>query len=179
MMPIGPLMIEHRLIERMIALLKKESARIRSSAKVDAAFVLSAADFIRNYADHCHHGKEENILFRELNKKALSPQHARVLKELLEEHVKGRQVTGDLMAARELYLKGDKTAVDEVARLMDVLVDLYPKHIEKEDKYCFVPCMAYFSKQEQDAMLAECLEFDRKLIHEKYEQDVRQLEKGR
>ena len=179
MMPIGPLMIEHRLIERMIALLKKESVRIRSRTRVDGAFVLSAVDFIRTYADHCHHGKEENILFRDLKKKELSPQYAQVLKELEEDHVKGRQVVGDLVAAQERYLKGDKTAVDEIARLMEVLVEFYPKHIEKEDKHFFIPCMVYFTKQEQDAMLAECCEFDRRMIHEKYAQAVRQLEEGR
>ena len=176
MMPIGPLMIEHRLIERMIALLKKESARIRSTGQVNVEFILSAVDFIRTYADHCHHGKEENILFRDLKKKALSDQHAWVLKDLEEEHVKGRQVVADLVAAREGYLKGDKTAIDEIARLMDVLVQFYPKHIEKEDKHFFIPCMAYFTKQEQAAMLAECFEFDRQMIHEKYAQAVRQLE---
>ena len=62
---------------------------------------------------------------------------------------------------------------------MDVLVQFYPKHIEKEDKHFFIPCMAYFTKQEQAAMLAECFEFDRQMIHEKYEQAVRQLEEGR
>ena len=178
MMPIGPLMIEHRLIERMIALLKKESARIRSTGQVNVKFVISAVDFIQTYADHCHHGKEENILFRDLKKRELSPQHARVLKELEEEHVKGRQVVRDIIAAQERYLKGDKTAIDEIARLMDVLVEFYPKHIEKEDKHFFIPCMAYFSKEEQGDMLAECCEFDRKMIHEKYNQAVRQLEEG-
>jgi hemerythrin-like domain-containing protein len=179
MMPIGPLMVEHRLIERMIALLGKESARIRATGRVDVEFVLSAVDFIRTYADRCHHGKEENILFRDLKKKALAPETARILKELEEEHVKGRQVVRDIVATQERYLKGDKTAIDEVARLMDVLVKFYPKHIDKEDKHFFIPCMAYFTKEEQGAMLAECFEFDRQLIHEKYDQVVRHLEEGR
>ena len=179
MMPIGPLMIEHRLIERMIALLKKESARIHSTGQVNVKFVLSAVDFIQTYADRCHHGKEEDLLFRALKKKELSPEHARILKELLEEHVKARQVVGDLIAAQERYLKGDKTAVNEVAQLMDMLVELYPKHIEKEDKHFFIPCMAYFTKEEQESLLAESYEFDRKIIHEKYDKVVRQLEEGR
>ena len=109
----------------------------------------------------------------------MSPEHARILKELEEEHAKGRQVVRDIIAAQERYLKGDKTAIDEIARLMDVLVEFYPKHIEKEDKHFFIPCMAYFTKQEQVAMLAECCEFDRKMIHEKYSQTVRQLEESR
>jgi hemerythrin-like domain-containing protein len=179
MMPIGPLMIEHRLIERMIALLKKESVNIRSTGQFNVKFVLSAIDFIQTYADRCHHGKEEDILFRALKKKELSLEHARILRELLEEHAYARQVVGDLIAAQERYVKGDKTTVDEVARLMDMLVELYPKHIEKEDKHFFIPCMAYFTKEEQENMLAESYEFDRKIIHEKYGKVVRQLEERR
>lgn len=175
-MPIGPLMIEHRLIERMIALLDQETARMRISGKADAEFILSAVDFIRTYADRCHHGKEEDILFRELKKKELSAEHLRILQELEEEHKKGRQVVRDILSCRERYLHGDISSVDEIIRLMAALVRFYPVHIEKEDKHFFIPCMAYFSPEEQQKMLAECFEFDRRLIHEKYEQSVQQLE---
>ena len=72
MEPAGPLMIEHRLIERMIRLLKKEIELIESGKKPDPEFIYCAADFLHSYADRTHHGKEEDILFRELSKKALS-----------------------------------------------------------------------------------------------------------
>jgi hemerythrin-like domain-containing protein len=179
MMPIGPLMIEHRLIERMIGLLKNESARIRATNLVNVEFVLSAVDFIQTYADRCHHGKEENILFRDLKNKQLSPEHARILKELEEEHIKGRQVVGDIVAAKGRYIKGDKTVINEIAQLMDVLVQFYPRHIEKEDKHFFIPCMAYFTKQEQEAIMAECFEFDRQMVHKKYADVVQHMEDGR
>ena len=65
-------MIEHRLIERMISLMAKERDRMEASKKADPSFIDTIVDFIRTYADHCHHGKEENILFRELTKKDLS-----------------------------------------------------------------------------------------------------------
>lgn len=64
--PIGPLMIEHRLIERMISEMKNETERIRNGEKPDLSFIETAVDFIRTYADACHHGKEEDILFRDL-----------------------------------------------------------------------------------------------------------------
>jgi hypothetical protein len=35
MLPVGPLMAEHRLIERMIGLLDQEARRIRETLKVD------------------------------------------------------------------------------------------------------------------------------------------------
>jgi hemerythrin-like domain-containing protein len=176
MMPIGPLMIEHRLIERMIALLAKEVARIRVSSKVDVDFVVSAVDFIRTYADRCHHGKEEDILFRDLKKKPLSTEHARILRELEEDHVRGREIVKKLIAARERYLNGDKRSVVEIGQLMQTLVEFYPKHIDKEDRHFFIPCMDYFSAEEQAAMLQECQDFDRRLIHEKYERSVELLE---
>ena len=60
----GPLMIEHRLIERMISVIKAVLENFKSENKVDTVFVDIAVDFVRIYADRTHHGKEENILFR-------------------------------------------------------------------------------------------------------------------
>jgi hemerythrin-like domain-containing protein len=71
MKPRGLLMIEHRLIEKMISLIKKELARLNSgeSQKPDPKFLDNAIDFIRTYADRTHHGKEEDILFAKLAEK--------------------------------------------------------------------------------------------------------------
>jgi hypothetical protein len=44
--------------------------------------------------------------------------------------------------------------------------------------HSFYPCMEYFTKNEQDVMLDEIWEFDRKMIHEKYTKVVDFL-KGR
>ena len=59
----GPLMIEHRLIERMLARVRSVLARIRATGRVDPLFVDAAVDFIRVYADRTHHGKEEDIVY--------------------------------------------------------------------------------------------------------------------
>ena len=85
MLPIGPMMIEHRLIERMISLMGKELDRIKTSNKANPSVIDTIVDFMRTYADHCHHGKEENILFRELKKKDLSAEHKSIMDELIEE----------------------------------------------------------------------------------------------
>lgn len=49
-------------------------------------------------------------------------------------------------------------------------------HIEKEDKVFFPSSRAYFSEQEDQAMLDEFREFDKKMIHEKYKSVVEALE---
>jgi hemerythrin-like domain-containing protein len=46
----GPLMIEHRLIERMLSVIKNALSTIESNHKVDPVFVDIAVDFIRVYA---------------------------------------------------------------------------------------------------------------------------------
>jgi hemerythrin-like domain-containing protein len=178
MKPIGPLMREHRLIERMITLLKKEFKQLERKNEVDIEFLLVAVDFIRTYADRTHHGKEEDILFRELAKKSLSQEHKKTMNELIEEHKFARKVTTSLAMALNCYNEGNEDSINDIAISLQNLVKLYPAHIEKEDKHFFYPCLEYLSTREQDEMLQEFWEFDRKLIHEKYENIVEALEKG-
>jgi hypothetical protein len=76
----GPLMIEHRLIERMLLVVKDVVAKIEAQHEVDPVFVDTAVDFIRMYADRTHHGKEEDILFRQLKNKPMSDEDLRIMK---------------------------------------------------------------------------------------------------
>ena len=173
----APLMIEHRLIERMLTIIKDGLALVAKTQKIDPLFVDKAVDFIRTYADRTHHGKEEDILFRDLNNKGLSEVDRRVMNELIEEHVFGRSTTKALVEANTRYRNGDSSALGDVARHLHTLVDFYPKHIEKEDKVFFPASRGYFSEAEDKAMLAEFWDFDQKMIHEKYESVVDELEK--
>ena len=175
MMPIGPLMIEHRLIERMIAVIKDELGRINTRNRAEVIFIDTVVDFLRTYADRTHHGKEEDILFRDLRKVALSPDLKRIMDELADEHVYARKTVRALAAAKDSYVHGDAGAVKDIIANLNILVGFYPEHIKKEDKRFFLPCMAYFSAEQQAAMLQEFWEFDRKLIHEKYKVVVEQL----
>jgi hemerythrin-like domain-containing protein len=176
MMPIGPLMIEHRLIEKMITLMDEEIAKMKKHRKANPLFIETAVDFIRMYADRTHHGKEEDILFRDLEKKDLSPNHENIMDELVEEHIWARNTVGKLVDAKQQYVKGNVNVVDDIIELMSELTEFYPKHIEKEDKRFFIPVMKYFTQEEQDAMLDEFWEFDKTLIHEKYQQVVSNLQ---
>jgi hemerythrin-like domain-containing protein len=175
----GPLMVEHRLIERMLSVIKDALVQIESSHRVDPVFVDTAVDFIRIYADRTHHGKEEEILFRDLDKRPLSAEDRRVMNELIEDHVFGRKITKALVDANSRYRNGDEIALAEIAEKLQTLVEFYPKHIEKEDKIFFPAARAYLTDSEDQAMLAEYWEFDRKMIHEKYEALVEGLKRSK
>lgn len=171
----GPLMTEHRLIEKMLAIVKKNLARIDATHNVDPGFVDAAVDFIRMYADRTHHGKEEDILFRDLDKRPLSAEHRRQMQELAAEHAFGRKTTQELIAAGIRCRNGDADAWADVAAALRALTEFYPQHIAKEDKIFFPQARAYFTDAEDQAMLREFWEFDRKMIHEKYKAVVEGL----
>ncbi len=176
MKPIGPLMREHRLIERMVNVMDKQLKWASERRMIDTDPIAVAVDFFRIYADRTHHGKEEDILFRELAKKPLSPTDNKIMQELIAEHVLARKMVAELAEANARFAKGDSRSLLNMMNLIRDLVNFYPAHIAKEDKNFFYPCLEYLTKSEQDAMLAEFWEFDRKLIHEKYQEVVEEAE---
>ncbi|MBD3246170.1 MAG: hypothetical protein GF333_04080 [Candidatus Omnitrophica bacterium] len=176
MQPAGPLMREHRLIERVVGLVEEELARLREERRADRAFALKVVDFFRVYADWCHHGKEEDILFSALKSKPLSEEHRSMREELLGDHVRGRQLVSTLEKQASGSEEDQTGAIETTCR---ELVKLYRDHIHKEDDLFFLPCMEYFSREEKDQMILKFWEFDRSMIHRQYQITVSGLEKER
>ncbi len=174
----GLLMIEHRLIERMVVVIRRRLDVVRLSGEIDPLFADATADFIRTYADRTHHGKEEDILFRELETRALSPEHRRMMDELKRDHAWGRAMTKGVVEATARYRDGDRKALADVTEHLQALLELYPKHIQKEDTVFFPAARAYFTYEEDQAMLAEFWKFDRAMVHEKYRGVVEGLEEN-
>jgi len=175
MKPIGSLMIEHRVIERMLALLNYQHTQIIKDRKVDSPVIDVAIDFFTTYVDRFHHGKEERVLFRELEGKPLSTEHKQLMDDLIKEHIYTRNTVEKLKNARE-HLDTEKDSLDEIIKCVEIILKWYPAHIEKEDKHFFFPAMEYLSLQQQTAMLEEFWEFDGSFIHEIYMGRIKALE---
>ena len=58
------LMQEHRIIEGVLGALQTAAQSAGDGSPVRPAFFIEAADFIRGFADGCHHHKEEGVLFK-------------------------------------------------------------------------------------------------------------------
>jgi hemerythrin-like domain-containing protein len=169
-------MEEHRVIEKLVALIRLAAEAGRREGRVDLRFVEMALDFLKTYADRCHHGKEEGILFRALERKSMAPAHRAVMDALIEEHRLGRRKVRELSEAAEAYGRGEGAALHVILDRLEFLAEFYPAHIRKEDKSFFLPVMDYLDEGEKAAMIAEEMEFDRKLIHELYREKVKALE---
>jgi len=178
MMPIGPLMEEHRLIEKLMPHLRRAAEAGRRDGRIDPRFVDLALDFIRTYADRCHHGKEEDILFKVLESKPLTAAHRATMDELVEEHKRGRQWVRELAEASEAHKSGDGGALAVILERLEFLATFYPAHIRKEDEVFFLPAMGYLSDREKAAMIEAEHEFDRNFIHALYREKIESIGVG-
>lgn len=178
MKPTGLLMEEHRLIERMLALMEAEARRIAADGAADLRFVETGVDFIRMYADKTHHGKEEDILFRDMARKELSSRHRELLQELLDDHNFGRRTVGELAEAGKALAGGEGGALETIREKLETLTAFYHDHIQKEDDIFFPASLEYLSEQEDVEMIREFRDADRKMIHFKYTAVVEGLEQA-
>jgi hemerythrin-like domain-containing protein len=176
LLPVEILITEHRLIERFVKLVEKEKEKIVKTQSIQPNFMVVAVDFFRTYADRFHHGKEEGVLFQELSQKKLSDVDKKMMLDLSMEHAYARKTVNNLEKLKESYLAGEADALKEILQLLNTLVELYPKHIEKEDKHFFYPSMEYFTQTEQRAMLTKFIDFNRNFTDKKYQQIVWALE---
>lgn len=164
----GLLMIEHRLIEKVLIVAKQKAI---STTEIDynPIFIETIVDFIKTYADRTHHGKEENILFVELSKKKLDTEDLRIMNELIDEHKQTRAKVKEVVELNEKYKGGDRKVVPMIVDAIIWLAGFYPVHIKKEDAEFFPNAEKYFNKSELDNLLNKFYEFDRNMIHEKYQ----------
>lgn len=180
MQPIGPLMHEHRLIERMIALMGRELERLNRGEEPDLRFIDHSTDFFRYFADACHHGKEDQFLFpAALAKPDLEERYRKLTGRLQREHVYARSLTQRLeKAASGRHAGGGAESVQAIRDALHRIVQFYPRHIATEDKEYFHQVMDCFDKDEQQAMLLEFDKVEKRVLHERYREMVQEHEGG-
>lgn len=130
------LMEEHRVIERVLAALETAALRLRSGEAISPAIFLQAAEFIKGFADGCHHKKEEGVLFPAMQAVGV-PREGGPIGVMLAEHHEGRELTSAMRAAAERLAGGDAAARAELAQAALDYVALLRQHIAKEDNVLF------------------------------------------
>lgn len=127
---------EHRIIEGVLDALQTAAQSAADGAPVRPAFFIEAADFIRGFADGCHHHKEEGVLFKMMVENGFPTQGGPVA-VMLNEHEMGRQYTRAMRAAAEKWAQGDESARQLVIENALGYVGLLRQHILKEDNILF------------------------------------------
>jgi len=92
--------------------------------------------FIRLFADACHHGKEEDLLFPELEQAGL-PRNQGPIAVMLHEHQQGRAFARHMADHLDAARDGDARARATLRNAAVGYVNLIRGHIQKEDHVLF------------------------------------------
>jgi hemerythrin-like domain-containing protein len=141
---------EHDLILRGLAVLEKVAARLAESKPVPPGTVEKLVDFFRNFADRCHHGKEEAMLFPALEAAGL-PRHGGPTGVMCFEHEEGRACVRGIAGAAA-RLAQDPGAAQEIVQHARQFIHLLRAHIDKENDVLFIMADSILSPEAQKGL---------------------------
>jgi len=166
--PTEVLKSEHRVIEKVLDGLERLAQAPEKSSLPKWA---QAIDFARNFADKCHHLKEEQLLFPALERHGI-PREGGPIGMMLAEHEEGRGYVRAMAAALESASANPVEALAVLQRKAVAYIRLLREHIEKENEVLFHMADSVLSAEEQKQLVHEFEEHELKEIgsgvHEKY-----------
>jgi len=174
------LMEEHRVIERMLETLRVGADKLESGEAIQPEFFLDAANFIKGFADGCHHRKEEGVLFPKMVQQGV-PSKGGPIGVMLSEHQMGREYTKSMREGAERLLAGDSSAQDQVIQSARNYVELLQQHIFKEDNILFPLADRVIPQSDQEQVWEDFEHVEHEEtgegVHEKYLALAEKLEK--
>jgi hemerythrin-like domain-containing protein len=175
------LMDEHRVIERVLTAMEKAIEAINAGKSVKPIFFLAAAEFIKGFADGCHHAKEEKVLFEAMVQAGI-PKAGGPVGMMLLEHEQGRAFVRAMRAGAEKWQSGDDSGRKEVMTAAKGYVDLLHAHIYKEDNILFPLANDAIPPDTQEQVAKDFERIEREEtgegVHEKYLTLAEKLEKS-
>lgn len=124
---------EHQNIKRMLKVARKICQGILDNKVLNAEDFFKLVDYIRNYADKYHHGKEEVILFRAMGEDIGPMATEGPVRGMLIEHDLGRLYMSRLEEALNKYQQGEKDATLDIIANTISYTHLLNQHIQTED----------------------------------------------
>ena len=125
---------DHALIEKVLKAMWATIPLLQSGKAIPEPIISQVIDFTKNFTDVCHHGKEENSLFPELEKKGM-PKESGPIAVMLMEHTLTRKLATRMEESSSEYLKsGDaKQLITDMQEYINHVV----QHIWKENNRLF------------------------------------------
>jgi len=172
---------EHKYIKRMLVVIRKACIGIINGKDIDYADFDKMIDFVRNYADNHHHGKEEKILFSKMIDEIGGAAEKLVRFGMLVEHDLGRLFIKNLEEALLAVRNGDEDAkVDVIANAVSY-THLLIRHIDKEDNVAYPFAKRELSSETLNIIDTECDDFEKTMeksgIQDKYIKLIEFLER--
>ncbi len=174
------MVFEHANIKRMLKLVRMFCYKLYNREDVDFNDIDKMMDFIKNYADKHHHGKEELKLFNRMVEHLGVAAQKLVNNGMLVEHDMGRFYMQELKIALDDYKNGNDEAVLDVIANAISYTHLLDRHIQKENDLVYPFAKNNFKKEIMDQINDDCEVFEQEAeklgTQEKYLQLLDELE---
>ena len=171
---------EHKNILRMLKVVRSVSFQILKGKEINYDDYGKIIDFIRNYADGHHHGKEEKFLFQEMINNLGRVGENLITHGMLVEHDQGRLYIRDLELALERVKSGEEESKLDVIANGVGYANLLARHIEKEDNVVYTFAAKQLSPEVLEHVKQQTEEFEQEgekaQIQEKYINLLAELE---
>jgi hemerythrin-like domain-containing protein len=181
MKPTAELSHEHQAILRMIKTLGHIADRLGAGAAVDPDDLDRSVEFIRVFADKCHHAKEDGFLFPEMEKAGI-PREGGPIAVMLAEHVRGRELTAAMAAAIPGIRTGGRSAAEAFVTEARGYGELLTQHIYKEDHILYPMADARLTPGQQASLQAAFADVELNIMgggqHEKFHRLLERLEEA-
>jgi hemerythrin-like domain-containing protein len=145
---------EHVGIKRMLSILDSVCDRLEAGEDIRPRHLEQSVEFIQVFADRCHHGKEEDLLFAAMEEVGF-PRDRGPIGVMLAEHEQGRGYVRGLKAAVERYKAGDRRAISEMVSNARSYIALLSQHIDKEDNILYAMADAHLPNETQERLLGD------------------------
>jgi hemerythrin-like domain-containing protein len=176
--PIKILEEEHHFIQKVVGAIAILVETLEAGTEVEGKTLQDIVEFMRIFADKCHHGKEETHLFPALERKGV-PMRGCPLGALIAEHQKGRGLVTELAECTEAYITGSPLARESLVKSLQALTDLYPNHIWKEEYLAFPMADKILSSEEKRDLFEKFEMVEEEIgldMHQRFEQFANELE---
>jgi hemerythrin-like domain-containing protein len=127
---------EHKVIERVLGVLETAAQRLESGDGVRLDLFIEVTDFIKGFADGCHHKKEEDVLFKAMVAHGVPVENGPI-DAMLAEHEQGRAYTRAMREAAQGLKTGKESARSDILHYARRYITLLRQHIAKENEILF------------------------------------------
>ena len=139
---------EHEAILRMLDATEEVAHQLQAGVPVEPRILDGLLEFFRLFADQCHHGKEEDLLFPKLQEKGM-PRETGPIGVMLLEHDQGRAFVRQMSGAAAGYAKGQPASGARWSAAASGYASLLREHIDKENNILFVMAERMLTPEEQ------------------------------
>ncbi len=160
MRAVEQLRAEHDRILAVLDLLEKIADRIVLGEAVSVELINRVIEFLQIFADKSHHGKEEAILFPEIERAELHMKGGSI-DALLSEHERGRMLTGEIKTLLESYQDGNPASLFVLTNPVLQYINLMRSHIWKENDLLY-PLVEKIAEERQRDLEERFLEFEKR-----------------